>query len=300
VANYNQHGGRSVALPSENRPSWSPQEQAQSLTHRDQDNDNDEDHDYRSWRDRNERDNDRPTRELDPRRWEGGRGSELGYGERGADYYGEARSQYVAHRNERYPSPGSFEDRNHDIGGDRFSGEGRATYERMGSQPGSIHRAEPISYRGGAYGRGYGHGSGTYGPGEDSSQRSAASYPHVHRGTGPHRGKGPFGYRRSDERIHELVCESLADDDQLDASQIEVLVHNGEVTLSGTVEDRQAKRDAEDCACSVTGVRDVQNLLRVSGEVASQRTSLRGASSSEPPEEANEPESFSQDKRYRS
>jgi hypothetical protein len=60
-----------------------------------------------------------------------------------------------------------------------------------------------------------------------------------------------------------MVCESLADDDQIDASQIEVTVRNGEVMLSGVVEDRRTKRNAEDCAYSVSGVRDVQNLLRV-------------------------------------
>jgi osmotically-inducible protein OsmY len=40
-------------------------------------------------------------------------------------------------------------------------------------------------------------------------------------------------------------------------------VTGGEVTLSGVVEDRRARRDAEDCAYTVSGVRDVQNLLRV-------------------------------------
>jgi hypothetical protein len=59
------------------------------------------------------------------------------------------------------------------------------------------------------------------------------------------------------------VCESLTEDDQIDASRVEVAVSHGEVTLSGTVEDRRAKREAEDCAWSVLGVRDVQNLLRV-------------------------------------
>jgi len=84
-----------------------------------------------------------------------------------------------------------------------------------------------------------------------------------YRSAGPHRGKGPVGYRRSDERIHELVCEALAEDDQLDASGIEVSVTDSDVRLSGVVEDRRARFEAEDCAYSVSGVRNVQNLLSV-------------------------------------
>jgi len=49
----------------------------------------------------------------------------------------------------------------------------------------------------------------------------------------------------------------------LDAGEIEVQVKNGEVTLSGTVSDRLAKRHAEDMIERVSGVRDVQNNIRV-------------------------------------
>jgi hypothetical protein len=45
---------------------------------------------------------------------------------------------------------------------------------------------------------------------------------------------------------------------------MEVRVLNGEVTLVGSVRQRQDKRMAEDIAESVPGVRDVQNQLRVS------------------------------------
>lgn len=76
------------------------------------------------------------------------------------------------------------------------------------------------------------------------------------------RGKGPKNYARSDERIREEVCELLADAD-LDASEIEVEVTGGEVVLTGTVEDRWAKREAEDIACRARGVKDCQNHLRL-------------------------------------
>jgi osmotically-inducible protein OsmY len=81
-------------------------------------------------------------------------------------------------------------------------------------------------------------------------------------GTADHRGRGPRGYRRSDARILEDVNERLTDDPRLDASGLEVTVDGGEVTLSGTVDSREAKRRAEDIAESVSGVAYVVNRLR--------------------------------------
>jgi hypothetical protein len=81
--------------------------------------------------------------------------------------------------------------------------------------------------------------------------------------TGPHHGKGPKGYRRSDERIQADVSDELMRDGYLDASDVTVQVRNGEVTLEGTVPDHRAKRDAADCAQGVLGVVDVLDLLEV-------------------------------------
>ena len=78
-----------------------------------------------------------------------------------------------------------------------------------------------------------------------------------------HRGRGPKGYTRSDDRIREDVNDRLTDDHMLDASDIEAKVSSGEVTLNGHVESRQAKRRAEDIADHVAGVKHVQNNLRV-------------------------------------
>jgi osmotically-inducible protein OsmY len=80
-----------------------------------------------------------------------------------------------------------------------------------------------------------------------------------------HRGRGPKGYQRSDERILEDVNDRLTDDPFIDATDIEVSVSGGEVTLSGSVSDRQAKRRAEDIADTVSGVGHVQNNMRVQG-----------------------------------
>lgn len=78
-----------------------------------------------------------------------------------------------------------------------------------------------------------------------------------------HRGKGPRNYKRSDERIREIVCDLLCDDPYLDASDIEVEVKDGAVILTGSVEDRFAKRLAEDLAQNVTGVVNVENKIHV-------------------------------------
>jgi osmotically-inducible protein OsmY len=78
-----------------------------------------------------------------------------------------------------------------------------------------------------------------------------------------HRGRGPKGYSRSDERIKEDVNDRLTDHPYINASDIEVTVSSGEVTLSGTVDSRNAKRRAEDIVEDVSGVRHVQNNLRV-------------------------------------
>lgn len=87
--------------------------------------------------------------------------------------------------------------------------------------------------------------------------------------TGLHRGRGPKNYVRSDDRIREDVSDRLSDDPHLDASEIDVQVKAGEVTLTGTVEDRGAKRRAEDCIEEVSGVKHVQNNLRVTDRSSS-------------------------------
>jgi hypothetical protein len=81
-------------------------------------------------------------------------------------------------------------------------------------------------------------------------------------------GRGPKNYRRSDQRIQEEVCDRLTSDPQVDASEIQVTVKDGEITLEGTVNERRMKRLAEDCAESISGVQQVHNRLRVEEEGA--------------------------------
>jgi osmotically-inducible protein OsmY len=86
---------------------------------------------------------------------------------------------------------------------------------------------------------------------------------HRRQADGEHRGRGPKGYRRSDERIRDDVNDRLTDDAWLDAQGVEVMVQDAEVTLTGTVRSREDKKRAEAIAETVSGVDHVQNNLRV-------------------------------------
>lgn len=90
--------------------------------------------------------------------------------------------------------------------------------------------------------------------GDDDAQR---------RREADHRGRGPRDYKRPDSRIEEDVNDRLTDDSLVDASDVVVSVSDREVTLDGHVDSRRAKRRAEDCCDSVSGVTHVQNNLRV-------------------------------------
>ncbi|MCM2351349.1 MAG: BON domain-containing protein [Bacteriovoracaceae bacterium] len=76
-------------------------------------------------------------------------------------------------------------------------------------------------------------------------------------------GFGPKNYKRSDERIYEEVCETLMSDPQVDASNIGVKVQSGIVYLSGKVDGRVMKRNAELAIENLPGVQDVRNELNI-------------------------------------
>lgn len=138
----------------------------------------------------------------------------------------------------------------------RYSGEG---YLRSEDQYGDDYSFGPGMKRYQRQGQGFGQGQGRmwgnqYGSGFVSSSQGQQM--------GQHFGKGPRGFTRSDERIKEDICERLTEHPDLDASDLEIKVHNGEVTLAGTVNERWNKRVAEDLAESVSGVKQVQNQIR--------------------------------------
>jgi osmotically-inducible protein OsmY len=90
------------------------------------------------------------------------------------------------------------------------------------------------------------------------------------------RGRGPRNYSRSDDRIKEDINDRLSDDPFVDASDIDVTVSTGEVTLTGTVDDRSNKRRAEDLAEAVSGVKNVENRIRVTQNTFSSSTTGTG------------------------
>jgi hypothetical protein len=75
-------------------------------------------------------------------------------------------------------------------------------------------------------------------------------------------GRGPKGYKRSDERIHDEVCERIARSG-INADEVEVKVEGGEVTLTGSVDRRDDKWHLETICESVFGVDEVHDHLRV-------------------------------------
>lgn len=99
-----------------------------------------------------------------------------------------------------------------------------------------------------------------------------------------HRGRGPMGYTRSDERIHDDANDRLTEDSLVDASSVTVTVKDAEITLDGTVPSRAQKRRAEDVVENISGVKHVQNNLRVAdaatGSGASNASSWTAASGS--------------------
>ncbi len=80
---------------------------------------------------------------------------------------------------------------------------------------------------------------------------------------GMHRGHGPKGYNRTDERLHEAICERLMDDPDIDARGITVEVKDGVVTLEGRVDSRLSKHIIEDLVDDCSGVKGIRNLIAV-------------------------------------
>jgi hypothetical protein len=75
--------------------------------------------------------------------------------------------------------------------------------------------------------------------------------------------RGPKGYARSDERIREDISERLYHNASIDSSEVSVTVSSGKVTLEGTVPQRWMRHAIENEADRCTGVRDIDNNIRV-------------------------------------
>ncbi|MGA7238018.1 MAG: BON domain-containing protein [Bryobacteraceae bacterium] len=146
----------------------------------------------------------------------------------------------------------------------------RPSYERSeergpygGSNRGNNQYAGPYGQSHGPYGGQYEgqHSGGQYGGGASSYFGGLGGFGEQ----GRHAGRGPKGWQRSDDRIREDVNERLTEHPQIDATEIDIQVRNGEVTVSGSVEDRRIKRMVEDLIEGVSGVKEVHNQLRANG-----------------------------------
>lgn len=81
-------------------------------------------------------------------------------------------------------------------------------------------------------------------------------------------GRGPKGYTRKDDSICDEVCDILTRHGEVDASEIQVSVMNAEVTLSGNVDDRRQRHLAEESIENISGVKNINNQLRVGNKPA--------------------------------
>ncbi len=209
-----------------------------------------------------------------------------------------ARSSGDRYASERTTGSGHGDDWRRSYGQRERSSGGSGWPRRYGGESddrygGDWDRARGRAYLSGSetrYGRSYGEGPGEYhGGARDWWQRTTDE---VRSWMGDEeanrrreldemrerRKRGPRGYTRSDDRIKEDVSDRLSEG-WLDASDIEVQVAAGEVTLNGHVDSRSAKRRAEDLTDSVSGVRHVQNNLRVRDphETAANASTVTGA-----------------------
>jgi hypothetical protein len=149
---------------------------------------------------------------------------------------------------------------------------GRDFGERDEPQPGRFERSRAYQttrdeedMRERHFGAGSWSGGGMPARAYESSERRENPFDHLERGSHESRryGAPPRGYQRSEQRLREDICDALMRRPELDASDVEVKVEQGEVTLEGSVRDRRQKLLIEQVCDSILGVQDVTNHLRV-------------------------------------
>jgi osmotically-inducible protein OsmY len=184
------------------------------------------------------------------------RGHDLGSDRqwRGGEYGGRHRDQdrergwYAGYAGEGFQDRGDYSPMNRygqDFGRQSFEGFGQSRNRQFQNQ-GQFGTAEQFgqgSFQGSRFGQPISRGI-------EHQDRSFA-------------GVGPRNYKRSDERIKEDVCEMFSANPWLDASNTEIEVKNGIVTLTGTVNDRRTRQLMEDIAEAVPGVKDVECQIKL-------------------------------------
>jgi hypothetical protein len=213
-----------------------------------------------------------------------------GYGNQG---YGSQGYENQGNRNQGYGNQGygnqGYAGSQGRGGGQDFGGGGMGGAQQQSSGRGQFGNRQD-------YGRGGGGAYGTGMPGEYAGQDPSRQFSGQDRerggwsssggqqqglGAQDHRGRGPKGYTRSDERLKEDICERLTDDPHIDASEINVEVEQGVARLTGQVDDRWMKYHVEDVVDRCAGVKDIDNRLstqrRNQGGAGSTRGSAGGS-----------------------
>lgn len=217
-------------------------------------------------------------------------GSDRNYNERGG--YNENqfsrdsgfnRGRYSGDRDEGYGSSNDWRGSSGDYGRDYLNyGSERGANDRY-NREGRNYTRGGGNFGGGSYGSDYNRNRRGYNEDRDWWDRTSDEVSSWfgdedaerrremdRRMSGQHKGKGPKGYTRSDDRIKEDINDRLSDDVFVDASSIDVTVEKGEVTLTGTVSTRSEKRRSEDIAEQVSGVKNVENRLRLASTVSTE------------------------------
>jgi osmotically-inducible protein OsmY len=221
-------------------------------------------------------------------RWGSGRGYEAGqrdaerwgYGRRDRDdergYWSESgrgrnlgRSEYQRYAGQGFDDRGEFSPGNRygqDFGQQSFEGYGQGWNQgNQGWNQGA--QGNRFSSRG-QRGQGSTSGQGFQGQTTQGSFMGGGNYGMQGSQWNPsqersHAGLGPKNYKRSDDRIKEDMCEALSNHPWIDASNTEVEVKNGVVTLTGTVNDRRTRQMMEDLADDIPGVKDVECQVKI-------------------------------------
>jgi hypothetical protein len=186
--------------------------------------------------------------------------------------------------------------------GSRYGADSRYGDRLQSVQGGNFGRGEPYADEGryggsrhegyGLTGQRYGHEEAFSSPGGPETNwegrgRSQGGWPDTRIRREGEQGYGggrsaqrtmPKGYKRSDARLHEDICERLSRSG-LDVSEVSVSVSDGQVTLEGAVAERYVKHAIEDIADDCMGVEGVDNRIRVQRPGSPAGASTAGSSS---------------------
>jgi osmotically-inducible protein OsmY len=213
-------------------------------------------HGYGDWRAEPERE-----------RYSGYRGSNYGYGRSGTpgsyEGGGYARDRYYASREAGHDRDTvHFNPHDHAPDHDHHQGWGH-------DNPGWERDMQAVKR---AHWGGEGYGGPIEGPTFEGTRYSRREQygAGVREPRRPGTQRWPKSYQRSDERIREDIYERLLQDHYIDCSNITVVVSSGNVTLEGTVPERHMKHQVENVVDDCSGVKDIDNKLRVSQVQGSQ------------------------------